>query len=280
MTTISARSAASARPSSGSRRSNRARNVCARCAPWRRRRGSRFRRSFRPRSAARTRSSRCLPRPMPGCRSSTATAWGARSPKCRCRPSSSTGMDPSPGAIADDKGNVVVFRTVVDMYWLERFARHVAVDMGAGAGFATTPMQGAYVKKVAVPGTLTQALEVGRTILEARAKRQGRHRSVLDETTGASALCLPARSPTCGANCAAASRSARRGSRPRRPCGIRGAHRDPEREPRALRRRPSDRHGSRSHHEPRTRDRRADHHRDAALWPADRDHRACRRTLS
>ena len=95
------------------------------------------------------------------------------------------GLDPSPGAIADDKGNVVVFKSVVDMYWLERFARHIAVDMGAGAGFATAPMLGAYVKTVAVPGTLTQALEVGRTILAARAKRQ----SVIDrliETTGAS----------------------------------------------------------------------------------------------
>ena len=74
------------------------------------------------------------------------------------------GLDPSPGAIADDKGNVVVFKKVVDMFWLERFARHVAVDMGAAAGFATAPMKGAYVKKVAVPGTLTQALEIGRTI--------------------------------------------------------------------------------------------------------------------
>ena len=95
------------------------------------------------------------------------------------------GLDPSPSAIADDKGNVVVFKSVVDMYWLERFARHIAVDMGAGAGFATTPMLGAYVKKVAVPGTLSQALEVGRTILAARAKRQ----NVIDrliETTGAS----------------------------------------------------------------------------------------------
>ena len=87
------------------------------------------------------------------------------------------GLDPAPGAIADDKGNIVVFKTIVDMYWLERFARHVAVDMGAGAGFATTPMKGAFVKKVAVPGTLTQALEIGRTILDARAKR----RSVVDQ---------------------------------------------------------------------------------------------------
>ena len=91
------------------------------------------------------------------------------------------GLDPSPGAIADDKGNVVVFKTVVDMYWLERFARHIAVDMGAGAGFATTPMLGSYVKKVAVPGTLTQALEVGRTILDARAKRLNVVERILNE---------------------------------------------------------------------------------------------------
>jgi uncharacterized protein len=82
------------------------------------------------------------------------------------------GLDPAPGAIADDKGNVVVFKSVVDMYWLERFARHVAVDMGAGAGFATTPMSGAFVKKTAVPKTLTQVLNVGRTILKARAERR------------------------------------------------------------------------------------------------------------
>jgi DUF917 family protein len=90
------------------------------------------------------------------------------------------GLAPAPGAIADDKGNVVVFKTVVDMYWLERFARHVAVDMGAGAGFATTPMMGAFVKRTAVPNTLTQALDVGRTILRARAKRRDVVASLID----------------------------------------------------------------------------------------------------
>jgi hypothetical protein len=82
------------------------------------------------------------------------------------------GQEASPAAISDDKGNVVVFRHVVDMLWLERFARHVAVDMGAGAGFATAAMIGSFVKKTAVPGTVTQALEIGRTLLEARARRQ------------------------------------------------------------------------------------------------------------
>ncbi len=45
----------------------------------------------------------------------------------------------------------MVFKHVIDMFWLERFARRIAVEMGAGAGFATTPMPGAYLKKVAVP---------------------------------------------------------------------------------------------------------------------------------
>src|ERR1700722_15820 len=54
------------------------------------------------------------------------------------------GLHPAPGAIADDKGNVVVFQKIVDMYWLERVARHIAVDMGAGAGFATPPMTGGF----------------------------------------------------------------------------------------------------------------------------------------
>ena len=81
------------------------------------------------------------------------------------------GQNPSPGAIADDKGNVVVFKAVKDMFWLERFARHVAVDMGAGAGFATSAMPASHVKRYAVPGTVTQALTIGRTILDARARR-------------------------------------------------------------------------------------------------------------
>jgi uncharacterized protein len=97
------------------------------------------------------------------------------------------GLEPSPGAIADDKGNVIVFKNMVDMYWLERFARHAAVDMGAGAGFATTPMEASFVRRVAVPGTVTQALTIGRTILDARARRLdvvGR----LIATTGATLL--------------------------------------------------------------------------------------------
>lgn len=94
------------------------------------------------------------------------------------------GAKPSPAAISDDKGNVVVFKDVQDMYWLERFARDTAVAMGAGAGLAIAPMSMEFVRKAAVPGTVTYALEIGQTVLDARAKRQNVVERVLAHTGG------------------------------------------------------------------------------------------------
>ena len=82
------------------------------------------------------------------------------------------GAKPSPSAIADEKGNVVVFRDVLDMYWLETFARGIAVNMGAAAGFAIAPMRMDFIRRTAVPGTVTQAITIGHAVVDARAKRQ------------------------------------------------------------------------------------------------------------
>lgn len=61
------------------------------------------------------------------------------------------GARPSPAALADEKGNAVILAEVKDMYWLERFARSVAIDMGAAAGFALPPMGGDFLKFGAIP---------------------------------------------------------------------------------------------------------------------------------
>lgn len=87
------------------------------------------------------------------------------------------GAPPAPAALADDKGNEVVLSQVVDTLWLERLARSLTVEMGAAAGMALAPMTGEFVKRTAVSGTVSQALAVGRTILQARASS---HR-VVDE---------------------------------------------------------------------------------------------------
>ncbi len=87
------------------------------------------------------------------------------------------GHRPSPSAIADEKGNRVLYAQVKDMYWLERLARTTAVDMGAAAGFALAPMRGDFLQRFAVPGTVTQCLELGQAVARARAER----RNVVEE---------------------------------------------------------------------------------------------------
>ncbi|MGH7750928.1 MAG: DUF917 domain-containing protein, partial [Candidatus Dormibacteria bacterium] len=89
------------------------------------------------------------------------------------------GLHPSPAAIADEKDNVVVFTGVKDMYWLERLSRATAVDMGATAGYATPPMRGEFVRRVAVPGTVTQAIDLGQAVFGARKRKENPVQAIL-----------------------------------------------------------------------------------------------------
>lgn len=65
-----------------------------------------------------------------------------------------------PAAMADEKGTIVIIKNTPDDIWLERIARSVVVSMGAAAGLAAQPMRGDFVKRAAVPGTVTQALNL------------------------------------------------------------------------------------------------------------------------
>jgi DUF917 family protein len=78
-----------------------------------------------------------------------------------------------PSAIADERGNRVVFAAVSDGRWLERLARSVTVSMGGHAGVATTPMSGEFCRRVIIPRTLTLARDIGRAVEDAvRSKSQ------------------------------------------------------------------------------------------------------------
>ena len=105
------------------------------------------------------------------------------------------GARAAPAAIADDKGNVVVFRDVVDMFWLERFARDTSVAMGAAAGLAIAPMRADFVRRTAVPGTAvrrTKSIRIGAIAKPAappiatevsRAKRSSQYMSITSRNT-------------------------------------------------------------------------------------------------
>lgn len=94
------------------------------------------------------------------------------------------GHQPYPAALADEKGNSVVLGKVFDMHWLERLARTAAIDMGASAGMALPPMTGHFIKRAAVPNTLTQAINLGRAVMDARAKRRSPVERILEQENG------------------------------------------------------------------------------------------------
>jgi DUF917 family protein len=73
----------------------------------------------------------------------------------------------TPAALADERGNVVIFQHAVSEVWFERLARSAVVTFGGTAIGVEAPMSGAYVKRAAVPGTVTQAIRLGNLVLEA-----------------------------------------------------------------------------------------------------------------
>jgi hypothetical protein len=61
----------------------------------------------------------------------------------------------------------VLFRHTVSEQWFEQLARSTVVTMGGSAIGSEAPMTGRYVKRAAVPGTVSQSINLGHIVLEA-----------------------------------------------------------------------------------------------------------------
>jgi len=90
----------------------------------------------------------------------------------------------APMAIADDKGNVAVLRTV-DNHWTERLARSLTIDMGCAALIALYPMTGRQLKESMIPSTLSLCERLGRLVRETRAEHGDPVEAVRDALNGA-----------------------------------------------------------------------------------------------
>ena len=122
------------------------------------------------------------------------------------------GVAPTPGALADPRGHEVIFDKIADPITLERYARAVTIQMGGAAGYAFPPMTAEEVRRTAIPGTVTLAIEIGRAVLAARAalRQPGRRRA---RRFPAGSGSFTARSSTSSAGCWAGSRAACSSSR-------------------------------------------------------------------
>lgn len=81
------------------------------------------------------------------------------------------GIPASPMAVADDKGNTLVLRTVSNV-WAERIARAACVATGCSVFTADTVMRGDQLADGLVDGTITLAMRLGAAVREARAEHR------------------------------------------------------------------------------------------------------------
>src|SRR5579872_896677 len=72
-----------------------------------------------------------------------------------------------PAVLADERGNLVLFKHTTSEEWFEKLARATTVAMGGSSVGVEAPMPGRYVKRAAVPGTVSQAIALGHLVLAA-----------------------------------------------------------------------------------------------------------------
>jgi DUF917 family protein len=73
------------------------------------------------------------------------------------------GISASPAVMTDERGNLIVLRTV-DNKWMERLARASAVELGGSASMATYNLTVAQARTATVLGSVSLAMRIGRAL--------------------------------------------------------------------------------------------------------------------
>ena len=93
------------------------------------------------------------------------------------------GVSATPMAISDERGNASILSTI-DNYWAEKIARAITVKFGGSAWIAIYATYGSLYKKACVKGSISLAIEIGRTIRTARQSGKNIIDALLDVTKG------------------------------------------------------------------------------------------------
>lgn len=93
---------------------------------------------------------------------------GRAIPEATCTIPHLAGMSMVPFACATYYGDRVFVDGCANNQMAERLGKHIAMSSFGSAGCAAFMMTGADAKRIAIPGTLTRSLQIGRTIREAR----------------------------------------------------------------------------------------------------------------
>jgi len=93
------------------------------------------------------------------------------------------GVKATPMVLSDERGNSVVLDTI-DNFWAEKIARAITIKFGGSAYIAIYAMNGRDYRRGVVRGTPTLALELGRTIREAKKRGVNIFDAILDIVKG------------------------------------------------------------------------------------------------
>lgn len=97
---------------------------------------------------------------------------GRAIPEATCTTPHMAGLMMAPFACATYYGDRVFVEGCANNLMAERLGKHVAMSSFGSAGCAAFMMSGAEAKRIAIPGTLTRSLRIGRTIRQARESGQ------------------------------------------------------------------------------------------------------------
>jgi len=93
-------------------------------------------------------------------------------------------LRPYPLTLADVRENAVVVSRVSSWKWMERISRKVCAEVGSVAATCKAPRTGREVKEWGILHTVTQAMGLGRAVLDARARKEDPVAAVLEHAGG------------------------------------------------------------------------------------------------
>ena len=94
------------------------------------------------------------------------------------------GQPTAPAAITDASGNTLIISQASSPEKLEQIMRPITVTMGCTAMMSTPPMKGDFIRKYAIPKTLTQAWQLGCAVNNAIKNKSNPVDAIIAETTG------------------------------------------------------------------------------------------------
>jgi DUF917 family protein len=93
------------------------------------------------------------------------------------------GISPNPAFLCDYLGNTVVINAK-DGRTLERIARSVTVEMGSSSALGAYVMNGSQAKKAVIPGTVSRAIAIGKSVRGAMETGGDPLQALLEKTQG------------------------------------------------------------------------------------------------